>query len=77
MKNIVYNCDCMEFMKTCQDKKYDLAICDPPFFSGPNKSNFYKGGNGKKYNEFQSIKSWENPEQEYSYLKYKEQLNLF
>lgn len=27
----VYNCDCIEFMKTLPDKKFDLAIADPPY----------------------------------------------
>jgi site-specific DNA-methyltransferase (adenine-specific) len=65
MKNIVYNCDCMEFMKNTPDKYYDLAITDPPFFSGPKKTGFYKGGNSKRYNEYPSIKNWTNPKQEY------------
>jgi site-specific DNA-methyltransferase (adenine-specific) len=27
----VYNIDCMEFMATCKDKQFDLAIVDPPY----------------------------------------------
>jgi site-specific DNA-methyltransferase (adenine-specific) len=26
----IYNCDCMEFMKSLPDKAYELAIVDPP-----------------------------------------------
>jgi site-specific DNA-methyltransferase (adenine-specific) len=33
-KNIVHLIDCMEFMKTCNDKQYDLAITDPPYGIG-------------------------------------------
>lgn len=36
MKNIVYNCDCMEFMKTVPDKYYELSVCDPPYGIGEN-----------------------------------------
>lgn len=25
------NMDCVEYMKTCKDKEFDLAICDPPY----------------------------------------------
>jgi site-specific DNA-methyltransferase (adenine-specific) len=27
----LYNCDCMELMKTFTDKQFDLAIVDPPY----------------------------------------------
>ena len=41
-----YNMDCIEGMKEFPDKYFDLAIVDPPYFSGPeNKecvSNKYK-----------------------------------
>jgi site-specific DNA-methyltransferase (adenine-specific) len=42
-----------------------LAIVDPPFFSGPNKKNYYKGGNSKKYIDYSSIEKWEVPKQNY------------
>lgn len=29
--NIVYNIDCMEYMRTLPDKYFDLAVCDPPY----------------------------------------------
>jgi site-specific DNA-methyltransferase (adenine-specific) len=38
---VTLNIDCMEFMKGLADKSYDLAICDPPYFSGPEKREFY------------------------------------
>lgn len=28
--NVVYNIDCMEYMRTLPDKYFDLAVCDPP-----------------------------------------------
>jgi len=27
----LYNVDCMEYMKTCKDNQFDLAIVDPPY----------------------------------------------
>ena len=27
----LYNIDCMEYMKTCDNKSFDLAIVDPPY----------------------------------------------
>ena len=35
--SIVYNMDCMEYMRTLQDKAFDLAVVDPPYFSGPER----------------------------------------
>ena len=32
MKSIVYNTDCMEYMKTVQDKFYNFIFIDPPYF---------------------------------------------
>jgi site-specific DNA-methyltransferase (adenine-specific) len=31
----------MEAMKGMPDKAFDLAIVDPPYFSGPEKRGFY------------------------------------
>ena len=28
------NIDCMEYMVTCKDKQFDLAIVDPPYGGG-------------------------------------------
>lgn len=36
-----YNMDCMDGMKQFPDKYFDLAIVDPPYFSGPEKRGFY------------------------------------
>ena len=33
-----YNMDCMEGMKEFPDKYFDLAVVDPPYFSGPDRS---------------------------------------
>lgn len=31
MKSEVYNCDCLEYMKSLPDKYFDLCIADPPY----------------------------------------------
>lgn len=36
-----YNMDCMEGMRQFLDKYFDLAIVDPPYFSGPEKRGYY------------------------------------
>ena len=59
------NIDCMEYMKTCSDNEFDLAIVDPPY----NLARF-KNGIGK--NDRHTIKTkkdalWNNnaPDQKY------------
>ena len=42
----IYNCDCVEYMKSMPDKYFDLAIVDPPYGIGRDwkksrKSRFY------------------------------------
>ena len=63
--NSFINCDNIEFMKEISDGFFELAIVDPPYFLGPNKANYYRGGNQKKYNNYRDIYSWENPSQKY------------
>lgn len=40
--NQIYNMDCMEGMKHFPDKFFELAIVDPPYFSGPEKRHVQK-----------------------------------
>lgn len=40
-KQIAINADCMEYMRTLPDKAFDLAIVDPPYFSGPERRGYY------------------------------------
>lgn len=35
------NMDCMEGMKEYPDRYFDLAIVDPPYFSGPERRQYY------------------------------------
>lgn len=39
--NVVFCMDCMDGMARYPDKYFDLAVCDPPYFSGPEKRGFY------------------------------------
>lgn len=36
-----YNMDCMDYMRALPDKSFDLAVCDPPYFSGPERRKHY------------------------------------
>ena len=40
-KQIAINTDCMEYMRTLPDKAFDLAVVDPPYFSGPERRGYY------------------------------------
>jgi site-specific DNA-methyltransferase (adenine-specific) len=61
--------DCLDVMRSMPDKAFDLAIVDPPYFDGPNRSGYY----GKGYSSlgveraryYEQIESWEVPEPDY------------
>lgn len=36
-----YHMDCMNGMKQFPDKYFNIAVVDPPYFSGPEKRNYY------------------------------------
>lgn len=61
------NADCLEVMKTYPDNYFDLAIVDPPYFTGPNRRKFY----GRKKSPigvdrlYGVISEWEVPGVEY------------
>lgn len=66
--NTLYNEDCLQAMKTFPDNYFDLAIVDPPYFSGPNTRKYY----GKEVNnlnikrkDYPVIKDWTLPNSEY------------
>lgn len=44
----VYNCDCMEFMRTCKDKQFSLAIVDPEYGIGADIKNNINAKQSKK-----------------------------
>jgi len=65
--NQIIHADCMDIMKDIPDKYFELAIVDPPYFDGPQKSNYYAGTKQKtavgKYKDLS--KSWELPDKKY------------
>jgi len=65
--NQILHADCMDIMKDIPDKYFELAIVDPPYFDGPQKSNYYAGTKQKtavgKYKDLS--KSWELPDKKY------------
>ena len=40
----LHNIDCMEYLATCEDNAFELAIVDPPYGIG----DFWKGGDTTK-----------------------------
>lgn len=64
MTSEALNIDCMEYMKSLPDNAFDLAIADPPFFSGPDRRNFYGqqvSGTGVKRVDYGRSEHWEIP----------------
>lgn len=65
----LYNMDCMELMTKYPDGYFDLAVVDPPYFSGPNLSGYY----GKGYStlgiprerKYKTIGHWSIPDSHY------------
>lgn len=43
MKSIVFNCDCVEYMKSLCDDFFDLAIADPPYSHGNSETIIKRG----------------------------------
>lgn len=43
----VYNCDCLEFMRSLPDKHFDLCIADPPY--GINAGKMTMGSGNHKF----------------------------
>lgn len=68
MLDFGYYCmDCMDGMRQFPDKFFDLAIVDPPYFSGPERREFY----GRKESPigvqrlYEKCDIWEVPREEY------------
>lgn len=61
--------DCMEGMRQFPDKFFDLAIVDPPYFEGPNRSGYYGKGYSslgvKRAKYYDECKSWAVPQRPY------------
>ena len=64
----VYNLDCMEFMQRFPDSHFDLAIVDPPYFSGPERRSYYGSKNSPhriKHKEYGVSEKWDIPTENY------------
>ena len=62
----LYNADCMEVMKTFKDKQFDLAIVDPPYGIGMDKTHFKTKSSNSKPTDY-NAKDWDRaiPNKEY------------
>lgn len=46
MEQKAFNIDCMEYMKSLQDKAFDLAVVDPPY---GNAGKDFKRSDGSRF----------------------------
>lgn len=60
------NIDCMEYMATCKDKQFDLAIVDPPY--GININHNMGRRKGDKNSDYKPAK-WDNESPDELYFK--------
>ena len=42
-ESVVYNCDCIKYMKTLPDNAFQLAVVDPPYGAGFTEGGGCKG----------------------------------
>lgn len=65
----LYPGDCINFMRGTADMTYDLAIVDPPYFNGPNKTGYYGKGYSslgvQRAKHYDSLPVWAVPDAEY------------
>lgn len=62
------NQDCMEALREFDDDQFDLAICDPPYFRGPQRLGYFGGTKtkiGPERNGYAKLGTWEVPPEEY------------
>ena len=57
MKNEAFNIDCMDYMRKCSDKQFDIAIVDPPYGNAETVFDKWErfGGMFDKYKETKRI----------------------
>ena len=66
--NIVYNEDCMVGMARFPDKHFDLAVVDPPYFSGPERRAYYGSSVSTQHvarKQYPVTKAWQVPGTDY------------
>lgn len=56
----VYNCDCLEFMRSLPDKHFDLCIADPPYGIGISGQKGCLCKNRKHNRKTHTDKGWDN-----------------
>lgn len=61
--NQCYNMDCMKGMAQFPDGFFDLAVVDPPYFSGPERRGYYGSKVSKigVYRDYPVSPVWEIP----------------
>lgn len=67
--NKTFHLDCMEGMAQYPDQYFDLAVVDPPYFSGPERRGFYgrrDGGIlGRRVDYHIAKEAWKVPDERY------------
>lgn len=68
-KATLHNMDCMEYMRSVPDGFFNLAIVDPPYFAGVNKSGYYGKGYSslgvQRAKHYDTLESWDIPNKQY------------
>lgn len=61
------NEDCMKGMQRYEDKHFDLAIVDPPYYSGPEKRKYYGSRKSRigVFREYEKGDQWLVPGEDY------------
>lgn len=60
--------DAVAIMKSCPDKMYKLAVADPPYFTGPEKRQYYGqkvSNKGVKRIDYPVTETWQIPGEDY------------
>jgi site-specific DNA-methyltransferase (adenine-specific) len=60
MTNIVYNCDCVEFLERCKINQFDLTFSDPPYGIGVDGVNIIKNKSGDQNHHYDHSKMWDS-----------------
>ena len=66
--SVCYNMDCMEGMAKIPDGYFNLAVVDPPYFSGPERRGYYgckQSKIGVRRCDYPVTESWEVPGKAY------------
>ncbi len=67
-KITLHHGDCMDVLRDMDDKSVDLAIVDPPYFSGPERRRFYGSAVSAtrvRRREYPKVKQWLVPGADY------------